>query len=72
MYFFLINTLSIITELLVAFQLRGWEPDDKFQIYDVFGRYSPLFDQSPTSNDLALFGQKRMHQKIWIQLALRI
>ena len=39
MYFFLINTLLIITELLVAFQLRGWEPDDKFQIYEVFGRY---------------------------------
>ena len=38
-YFFLINTLLIITELLLAFQLRGWEPDHQFQIYDVFERY---------------------------------
>ena len=36
MYFFLINTLLIIIELLLVFQLRGWEPDDEFQIYDVF------------------------------------
>ena len=30
------STLLIIIELLLVFQLRGWEPDDEFQIYDVF------------------------------------
>ena len=39
MYFFLINTFLIITELLLAFQLCGWEPHDEFQIYDAFERY---------------------------------
>ena len=30
------STLLIIIELLLVFQLRGWEPDDEFQIYEVF------------------------------------
>ena len=38
-YFLFVNTLLIITELLLVFQLRGWEPDDEFHIYDVIERY---------------------------------
>ena len=39
MYFFLIHILLTIIDLLLAFQLSGWEQDGEFQIYDLFEKY---------------------------------
>ena len=59
MYFFLIHTLLINNH-----RFASCFPDDEFQIYDVFERYLPPFDQSPTSDDQALFNQKECRGKL--------